>query len=43
MPTGAASDPVSEEERLMILQMLEQGNISLEEAEQLLAALEGKS
>jgi flagellar biosynthesis GTPase FlhF len=38
-----SSDPVSEEERLMILQMLEQGNISLEEAEQLLAALEGKS
>ena len=26
----------------MILQMLEQGNISLDEAEQLLAALEGK-
>jgi len=43
MPTKTASDPVSEEERLMILQMLEQGNISLEEAEQLLAALEGKS
>ena len=43
MPTKTASDPVSEEERLMILQMLEQGNISLEEAEQLLAALDGKS
>jgi len=43
MPPKAASEPVSEEERLMILQMLEQGNISLEEAEQLLAALEGKS
>jgi len=27
----------------MILKMLEQGNISLEEAEQLLAALEGKN
>jgi hypothetical protein len=36
-------EPVSEEERLMILQMLEQGKITTEEAEQLLAALEGKS
>jgi hypothetical protein len=35
-------DPVSEEERLMILNMLEQKKISLEEAEQLLAALDGK-
>ena len=43
MPSKATSEPVSEEERMMILQMLEQGNISLEEAEQLLAALEGKS
>jgi hypothetical protein len=39
---SAASEPVSEQERLMILQMLEQGNISMEEAEQLLTALEGK-
>lgn len=38
----APSDPVSEEEHLMILNMLEQKKISLEEAEQLLAALEGK-
>jgi len=37
----AAPDPVSEEERLMILRMLEQKKISLEEAEQLLSALEG--
>lgn len=37
------SEPVSEEERLMILQLLEQGKITTEEAEQLLAALEGKS
>ena len=42
VPTKTASEPVSEEERLLILQMLEQGNISLDEAEQLLAALEGK-
>jgi hypothetical protein len=33
---------VSDEERLMILRMLEQKKITLEEAEQLLAALEGK-
>jgi hypothetical protein len=36
------SEPVTEEERLMILNMLEQKKISLDEAEQLLAALEGK-
>jgi hypothetical protein len=36
------TEPVTDEERLMILQMLEQGKISLEEAEQLLEALEGK-
>jgi hypothetical protein len=34
-------DPVSEEERLMILRMLEQKKINPEEAEQLLAAIEG--
>jgi flagellar biosynthesis GTPase FlhF len=38
----AKSEPVSEEERLMILSMLEQKKISLEEAEQLLASLEGR-
>jgi hypothetical protein len=32
---------VSDEERLMILQLLEQGKITPKEAEQLLAALEG--
>lgn len=42
-PSRAAAQPVSEEERLMILQMLEHGHISLEEAEQLLSALEGKN
>jgi hypothetical protein len=41
-PPEPAKEPVSEEERLMILQMLEQGKITLDEAEQLLAALEGK-
>jgi hypothetical protein len=34
---------VSDEERLMILRMLEQKKISLEQAEQLLQALEGNS
>jgi hypothetical protein len=37
-----AHEPVSEEERLMILRMLEQKKISMEEADRLLAALEGK-
>jgi len=41
-PTPPAGDPVSEEERLMILRMLEEKKISLEEAEALLSALEGK-
>jgi hypothetical protein len=40
-PPGA-SEGVSEEERLLILKMLEQKKISIAEAEQLLAALEGK-
>jgi hypothetical protein len=42
-PAEPASEPVSDEERLMILRMLEQKKISLAEAEQLLDALEGKS
>ncbi len=37
-----AAEPVSEEERLMILRMLEQKKISMEEADRLLSALEGK-
>jgi hypothetical protein len=36
------TEPVTDEERLMILQMLEQGKISMGEAEQLLEALEAK-
>ncbi|MBN2149024.1 MAG: hypothetical protein JW726_16685 [Anaerolineales bacterium] len=39
---AASAEPVSEEERLMILRMLEQKKITLEQAEDLLAALEGK-
>ncbi len=41
-PIKPRSEPVSDEERMMILQMLEQGKVTPEEAEQLLAALEGK-
>ena len=41
-PAASAHEPVSEEERLMILRMLEQKKISMEEADRLLAALEGK-
>jgi hypothetical protein len=36
------AESVSDAERLMILQMLEQQKITIEEAEQLMAALEGK-
>jgi hypothetical protein len=36
-------EPVSDEERMMILKMLEQNKITVEEAEQLLSALEGRS
>ena len=39
---ATSSDPVSEEERLLILKMLEENQITLDEADQLLAALEGK-
>jgi flagellar biosynthesis GTPase FlhF len=42
-PASPPGDPVSEDERLMILRMLEQKKITLEEAEELLSALEGKS
>jgi hypothetical protein len=38
----ARGDPVSDTERLTILKMLQEKKISLEEAEKLLAALEGK-
>ena len=35
-------DPVSNEERLMILRMVEEGKLTIEEAEKLLSALEGR-
>jgi hypothetical protein len=41
-PPQPPRNPASDEERLMILRMLEQKKISLEEAESLLSALEGK-
>jgi hypothetical protein len=41
-PRTPAEEPVSDDERLIILRMLEQKKITPEEAEQLLAALEGK-
>jgi len=40
---GRPSDPVSEEERKMILEMLQAQQITVEEAETLLAALEGET
>ena len=42
-PPAPPGEPVSEDERLMILHMLEEKKISLEEADALLSALEGKS
>lgn len=41
-PTRQTSDPVSDQERMMILNMLSEKKISIEEAETLLAALEGR-
>lgn len=41
--TAPDGEAVSDEERLLILKMLEEQKISVEEAEQLLAALEGKT
>jgi ATPase subunit of ABC transporter with duplicated ATPase domains len=41
-PPAPVGEPVSEDERLMILRMLEQKKITMEEAEHLLTALEGK-
>jgi hypothetical protein len=38
-PPKPQAPPVSEEERLMILRMVSEGKISVEQAEQLLAAL----
>ncbi len=41
-PPAPTGEPVSEEERLVILRMLEQKKITMEQAEELLSALEGK-
>ncbi|NDJ78216.1 MAG: hypothetical protein GYB65_18360 [Chloroflexi bacterium] len=41
-PPKAKSEPVSEEERLMILRMVQENKISIEEAERLLAALDAQ-
>jgi hypothetical protein len=41
-PPRPPSEPVSDEERLSILRMLQEKKITREEAEKLLAALEGK-
>lgn len=41
MPAAPSAPAVTEEERLLILRMLEQKKISLEEADRLLSALEG--
>lgn len=41
-PPPAPNEPVSDAERLTVLQMLQNKKISLQEAEKLLAALEGK-
>jgi hypothetical protein len=38
--TGKPPEPVTEQERLLILQMVQENKISIEEAEQLLSALE---
>jgi hypothetical protein len=40
---GAKAEPVAGEERLAILRMLEQGKINVDQAEQLLHALDGKT
>lgn len=42
-PPAPPVDPVSDEERMLILKMLEQKQITLEQAEQLLSALEGNN
>jgi hypothetical protein len=41
-PRRGASETVSDEERMMVLKMLEENKITLEEAESLLSALEGE-
>jgi L-aminopeptidase/D-esterase-like protein len=40
-PKAAPREAISEEERIAVLKMLEEGKISVEDAQRLLAALEG--
>lgn len=42
-PSAAAGEPVSEEERMMVLRMVEEKKITADEAEKLLAAMEGEN
>jgi hypothetical protein len=42
-PTAPPGDPVTDAERMAILRMVEQGKISVEDAEKLLSALEGNA
>lgn len=42
VPPSPANDPISDEERLAVLKMLQDKKISIQDAEKLLAALEGK-
>jgi hypothetical protein len=42
MPPRPPAEPVTDEERLTILKMLQEKKISLQDAEKLLAALDGK-
>jgi hypothetical protein len=41
-PTRPLKPQVSDEERMMILRMVDQGKISVDEAEKLLAAMQGE-
>jgi hypothetical protein len=41
-PPAARGEPVSEQERMMVLQLLSEKKITVEQAEKLLAALEGR-
>lgn len=41
-PPQPPSEPVTESERMMVLKMLQEGKLTIEQADQLLAALEGR-
>jgi hypothetical protein len=42
-PPPPPVEPITDQERLMVLKMLQEGKITVEQAEQLLAALEGRT